>query len=86
MKKKILIASYNLDFGGIETSLINLLKNMDLEKYDVTLVLEEIKGDRSLFNALRADNQNHLMEKVGAEIRSKFIWNRDNRIIDRTRN
>lgn len=44
MKKKILIASYNLDFGGIETSLINLLKNMDLEKYDVTLVLEEIKG------------------------------------------
>ena len=44
MKKKILIASYNLDFGGIETSLINLLKNMDLEKYDVTLVLEGIKG------------------------------------------
>lgn len=43
-KKRILIASYNLDFGGIETSLINLLKNMDLEKYDVTLVLEEIKG------------------------------------------
>ncbi len=42
--KKILIASYNLDFGGIETSLINLLKNMDLNKYDVTLVLEEIKG------------------------------------------
>lgn len=44
MKKKILIASYNLDFGGIETSLINLLKNMDLERYDITLVLEEIKG------------------------------------------
>lgn len=48
--------------------------------------LNEINGDRSLFNALRADNQNHLMEKVGAEIRSKFIWNRNNRIIDRTRN
>lgn len=44
MKKKILIASYNLDFGGIETSLINLLKNMNLEKYAVTLVLEEVKG------------------------------------------
>ena len=48
--------------------------------------LNEINGDRSLFNALRADNQNHLMEKVGAEVRSKFIWNRDNRIIDRTKN
>ena len=43
-KKKILIASYNLDFGGIETSLINLIKNINLKKYDVTLVLEEIKG------------------------------------------
>jgi len=43
-KKKILIASYNLDFGGIETSLVNLLKNMDLDKYDITLVLEEKKG------------------------------------------
>lgn len=42
--KKILIASYNLDFGGIETSLVNLLKNMDLNKYKVTLVLESIEG------------------------------------------
>ncbi len=42
--KKILIASYNLDFGGIETSLINLLKNIDLTKYKVTLVLEHIEG------------------------------------------
>lgn len=43
-KKKILIASYNLDFGGIETSLINLLKNMDYNKYKITLVLERMEG------------------------------------------
>ncbi len=43
-KKNILISSYNLDFGGIETSLINLLKNFDYDKYDVTLVLEQKKG------------------------------------------
>ena len=43
-KKNILIASYNLDFGGIETSLVNLLKNINLDKYKVTLVLEEKKG------------------------------------------
>ena len=42
--KKILISSYNLDFGGIETSLINLLRNFDLTKYKVTLVLECIEG------------------------------------------
>ena len=42
--KKILISANNLDIGGIETSLINLLKNMDLNKYDITLYLEEKKG------------------------------------------
>ena len=42
--KKILIASYNLDFGGIETSLINLIKNFDFNKYKLTLVLEKKEG------------------------------------------
>ena len=42
--KKILIASYNLDFGGIEKSLITLLKNFDYDKYKVTLVLEQKEG------------------------------------------
>ncbi len=43
-KKRILISSYNLDFGGIEISLVNLLKNFNYKKYSVTLVLEEKKG------------------------------------------
>ena len=42
--KKILITSYNLDIGGIETSLVNLLKNFNYEKYDVTLILEDNSG------------------------------------------
>lgn len=42
--KKILIAGYNLEFGGIEKSLINLLKNIDPNLYDVTLLLQEKKG------------------------------------------
>ena len=42
--KKVLITSYNLDYGGIETSLINFLKKIDLKKYKVTLVLEQKKG------------------------------------------
>lgn len=42
--KKILITAYNLDIGGIETSLINLLKNLDYDKFDVTLVLENKIG------------------------------------------
>ena len=39
MKKNILITAYSLDLGGIETSLINLLKNIDYKNYDVTLIL-----------------------------------------------
>ena len=42
--KKILITSYNLDFGGIETALVNLIKNFDLNKYKITLVLEQKDG------------------------------------------
>ena len=41
--KKILFASYSLDFGGIETALITLLKNISND-YDITLVLEKKKG------------------------------------------
>ena len=44
MKKNILITAYSLDLGGIETSLINLLKNIDYKNYDVTLILEKKTG------------------------------------------
>ena len=42
--KKVLISSYSLDYGGIEKSLINLLKNFNYDKYKVTLVLEKKEG------------------------------------------
>lgn len=59
----------------------------DIQKGDfANEFLNEINGERELFNALREDNKSHLMEKVGAEIRSSFVWNNDNRIIDKTRN
>lgn len=39
MKKKIAIFQEGLDIGGIEKSLINLLKNLDFKKYEVDLYL-----------------------------------------------
>ena len=42
--KKVLFCAYNLDFGGIETSILNLLNNFDYDKYDVTLILERKEG------------------------------------------
>ena len=48
--------------------------------------LNDINGDRKVFNKLREENKNLLIEKIGKEIRNSFKWNNDNRIIDRERN
>ena len=42
--KKLFFASYNLDIGGIEKSLLNMLKKLDYNKYDVTLLLQKKAG------------------------------------------
>ena len=44
MKKKILIGTVNMEIGGIEKSLIGILKNIDYEKYDVDLLLLKTNG------------------------------------------
>ena len=44
MKKKLLFTAYSLGLGGIEKALINLLNNLDYDKYDVTLILEKKDG------------------------------------------
>lgn len=43
--KKILIAGNNMIIGGIEKSLISFLKTIDYSKYNVTLLLQEKKGE-----------------------------------------
>ena len=43
-KKNLLFAAYNLDLGGIETALINLLDNINYSKYNVTVILEQKSG------------------------------------------
>jgi len=44
MKKKILIASTDLGLGGIQISLLNLIKNLYQKKYHITLILEKKQG------------------------------------------
>ena len=46
MKKKILFITEALWIGGIETALVNLLKRMDYDKYDVTCLV--IRGSLEL--------------------------------------
>lgn len=81
MKKNILIASYNLDFGGIETSLINLLKNINLDIYDVTLVLEkkegvflkDVPGDIKIKEYKVCNSKNVLLRK-GINLFNRIKW------------
>ena len=48
--------------------------------------LADINGDKKVFNKLREENKNLLIEKIGKEIRNSFKWNNDSRIIDREKN
>lgn len=45
MKKRIFIFIYYLEIGGVETSLIHLLRAFDLNKYDVDLFILSHKGE-----------------------------------------
>ena len=44
-KKDLLFAGKNMELGGIEVAQRNLIKEIDQNKYKVTLVLEEKKGE-----------------------------------------
>ena len=44
IKKELLFSAYSLGLGGIEQALINLLNNINYDKYNVTVVLEKKQG------------------------------------------
>ena len=48
--------------------------------------LGEMQSGCKNFDKLRKENADHLIEKVGEEIRSSFKWGNDNKIIDRKKN
>ncbi len=45
MKKNILIAVYNMEIGGIERSLINMLESFDYTKYNIDLLIYHHVGE-----------------------------------------
>ncbi len=49
MKKQILISVYDMEIGGIERSLINMLESFDYEKYEVDLLICHHSGDLMSF-------------------------------------
>ena len=63
----------------------DLLKDIQSGKFADEFMNEMATGCKN-FNKLRKENAEHLIEKVGEEIRSSFVWGCDNKIIDRNRN
>lgn len=59
MKKKLFFAAVDLNVGGIEKALINLLNNINYDKYEVFLYLEKKEG--SLLNEL---NKNVIVKEL----------------------
>lgn len=43
---KILITHVDLRFGGVETQLLNLINNLNRNKFEIHLVLSNVKGER----------------------------------------
>ena len=63
----------------------DLLKDIQSGKFADEFMTEMETGCKN-FNRLREENADHLIEKVGQEIRSSFVWGNNDKIIDRNKN
>lgn len=63
----------------------NLLKDIQSGAF-ANEFLDEMETGCHKFNQLRKENADHLIEKVGQEIRSSFVWGNKDKIIDRNKN
>lgn len=66
-------------------AMINLLKDIQSGAF-ANEFLDEMETGCHKFNQLRKENADHLIEKVGQEIRSSFVWGNKDKIIDRNKN
>ena len=62
-----------------------ILKDIQSGKFSDEF-MNEMKSGCKIFNELRKANKEHSIEKIGEEIRSSFVWGKDKKIIDRSRN
>ena len=71
--------------ASVKSSMKDVLARIQDGSYAKDFMNEFLSGGEK-FKALRAQSEGHLIEKVGSEIRSSFKWNRENKLIDKTKN
>ena len=72
MKKKVAIITNKMVMGGIEKSLIEMIKNMSVEEYDITLFLKYDGGE--LVNNLPKDINKIVIFKENLSNKNRFIY------------
>lgn len=68
----------------VKNRMKDILKDIQSGSYAKEFMNEMLSGSEN-FKKLRDANNNHLIEKVGSEIRSSFKWGKD-KIIDKSKN
>lgn len=78
MKKKILIHNGSLRLGGIERRLIEFLENIDITKFDITLVIDDDFGELDVFKK-RIPKEVKLIYLKSEKILQQTEWLRKNK-------
>ena len=80
-KKDLLFAAVNLDLGGIEKALLNLVNRIDSNKYNIEIVLEEKKGifldqinNNIVVRELKVSNNKNVLLRKSYNYLSKLIY------------
>ncbi|MBE5958647.1 MAG: glycosyltransferase [Lachnospiraceae bacterium] len=75
MKKKVIFVTKALWIGGIETALVNLLNNMDYEKYEVTLLI--LRAELDLLEQINSNCRVIIADRIkrySFESEYKYNW------------
>ena len=81
-RKKLLFTAYSLNVGGIETALINLVNRINLDKYEIDILLEKkegifldkVKKDIKINEFKVYDNKNIILRKI-LNLSKRCIYN-----------
>lgn len=75
----------NLIDETVKNKMKIILKNIQNGSYAKEF-MNEMSSGCSNFNRLRKESNQHLIEKVGSELRSSFVWNNKDKLIDKNKN
>ena len=70
---------------SVKSNMKNILSEIQSGKYAKEF-MDEMTSGSAKFNELRKQSQAHEIEQVGAKIRSSFMWNKDNKLINKEKN